>query len=147
MTYNPDSHREELFFLDNFNIDRVFNSIKRADYVVLYYIQSRKELEPEQKVYLADLAEAMHLRIPQVSKAVGKLQDKGYVEWKTDAEAGRTYVELTTKAVELMAAERDWIKRCYERIRAEIGDEELSRTATNLQHIATILRECKDDAE
>lgn len=143
----PANHREELFFLDNFNIDRVFNTIKRADYVFLYYIQSRQEAAPGEKVYLTDLAEAMGLRIPQVSKAVGKLQDKGFVTWKTDDEAGRTYVELTTKAVELMAAERRWIKRCYERIRAEIGDDELARTAQNLQHIAAILRECKDDTE
>lgn len=144
MTYRPESHREELFFLDNFNIDRVFNTIQRADYVFLYYIQSRKEAAPEGKVYLSDLAEAMHLKMPQVSKAVGQLQDKGYVMWETDDAAGRTYVELTSRATELMASERAWIKRCYEAIRAEIGDEELARTAGNLQRIAGILRENKD---
>lgn len=146
MTYSPDKHREELFFLDNFNVDRVFNTIQRADYVILYYIQSRKEAAPDEKVYLAALAEAMHLSVNQLSKAVGKLQDKGYVIWQTDDEAGRTYVELTSRATELMAAERSWIKRCYEDIRTEIGDEELARTAQNLQRIATILRENKDSA-
>lgn len=144
MTYMPERHREELFFLDNFNVDRVFNTIQRTDYVFLYYIQSRKEAAPDEKVYLSDLAEAMNLRIPQVSKAIGQLQDKGYVMWKTDDAAGRTYVELTSKATELMAAERAWIKRCYEAIRAEIGDDELARTAQNLQRIAAILRENKD---
>lgn len=141
------NHHEELFFLDNFNLDRVFNTIKRADYLVLYYIQSRREAAPEQKVYLSDLAEAMEVRVVQISKAVEKLQEKGFVMWKTDAEAGRTYVELTSKAVELMAAERSWMKRCYERIRTELGDEELARTAESLHRISTILKESRDDAE
>lgn len=60
-----------------------------------------------------------------LSKAVEKLQDKGLVAWKTDREAGRTYVELSSKAVELMAEERDFMKRCYARLRTELGDEEL----------------------
>jgi len=133
------NHNEEHFFLDNFNIDRVFNSIKRADYLVLYYIQSMQEQKPEARVYLSDLAKEMDLRTIQLSKAMEKLQDKGFVMWKTDRSEGRTYVELTSKAVELMAAERAWIKRCYDRIRSELGDEELARTVNNLQRISSIL--------
>ena len=36
----------------------------------------------------------MGLKVTELSKAVEKLQDKGFVAWKTDREAGRTYVEL-----------------------------------------------------
>ncbi|MFR2124644.1 MAG: hypothetical protein ACLS34_06965 [Faecalibacterium sp.] len=53
----------------------------------------------------------MGLKITELSKAVEKLQDKGLVAWKTDREAGRTYVELSSKAVELMAEERDFMKQ------------------------------------
>ena len=31
-------HPEEWFFLHNFDADRVFNTIQRADYQILYYI-------------------------------------------------------------------------------------------------------------
>ena len=95
-------HPEEWFFLHNFDADRVFNTIQRADYLILYYIKMEAEQHPEQPIYLADLAAVMGLKITELSKAVEKLQDKGLVTWKTDREAGRTYVELSSKAVELM---------------------------------------------
>ena len=120
-------HPEEWFFLHNFDADRVFNTIQRADYLILYYIKMEADQHPEQTIYLADLAAVMGLKITELSKAVEKLQDKGLVAWKTDREAGRTYVELSSKAVELMAEERDFMKRCYARLRTELGDDELRR--------------------
>ena len=99
-------HPEEWFFLHNFDIDKVFSTIQRAD-----------------------------------SKAVEKLQDKGFVAWKTDREAGRTYVELSSKAVELMAEERAFMQRCYARLRAELGDEELHRAVSTMQSVTTILKD------
>ena len=133
-------HPEEWFFLHNFDIDKVFSTIQRADYLILYYIKMQAEqhvfpfnLQDSRrgcrqgscKVYLADLAAVMGLKVTELSKAVEKLQDKGFVAWKTDREAGRTYVELSSKAVELMAEERAFMQRCYARLRAELGDEEL----------------------
>ena len=95
-------HPEEWFFLHNFDIDKVFSTIQRADYLILYYIKMQAEQHPDSKVYLADLAAVMGLKVTELSKAIEKLQDKGFVAWKTDREAGRTYVELSSKAVELM---------------------------------------------
>lgn len=50
-------------------------------------------------------------------------------------------MELTSKAVELMAEERDFMKRCYARLRTELGDEELRRTVDTLQHMRDILKD------
>ena len=77
----------------------------------------------------------------ELSKAVEKLQDKAFVAWKTDKEAGRTYVELSSKAVELMAEEHDFMKRCYERLHSELGDDELRRTVDTMQKVTAILKE------
>ena len=88
----------------------------------------------------ADAAE-MGVKVTELSKGIEKLQDQGYVRWLTDREAGRTYVELTSKAVELMAEERDFMKRCYARLRTELGDEELRRTVDTLQHMRDILKD------
>ena len=134
-------HPEEWFFLHNFDIDKVFSTIQRADYLILYYIKMQAEQHPDSKVYLADLAAVMGLKVTELSKAVEKLQDNGFVAWKTDREAGRTYVELSSKAVELMAEERDLMKRCYARLRTELGDEELRRTVDTLQHMRDILKD------
>ena len=123
-------HPEEWFFLHNFDVDRVFSTIRRTDYLVLFYIKMRQESHPDEKLYLADLAAEMGVKVTELSKGIEKLQDQGYVRWLTDREAGRTYVELTSKAVELMAEERDFMKRCYARLRTELGDDELRRTIT-----------------
>ena len=132
---------EEWFFLHNFDVDKVFSTIQRADYLVLYYIRQQAAQHPGSKVYLADLATAMGLKVTELSKAVEKLQDKGFVAWKTDKEAGRTYVELSSKAVELMAEEHDFMKRCYERLRTELGVDELRRTVDTMQKVTAILKE------
>ena len=132
---------EEWFFLHNFDVDKVFSTIQRADYLVLYYIRQQAAQHPGSKVYLADLAAAMGLKVTELSKAVEKLQDKGFVAWKTAKEAGRTYVELSSKAVELMAEEHDFMKRCYERLRTELGDDELRRTVDTMQKVTAILKE------
>ncbi len=134
-------HPEEWFFLHNFDIDRVFSTIQRADYLILYYIKMQQEEHPDEKLYLADLAAAMGIKVTELSKGIEKLQDKGFVLWKTDREAGRTYVELSSKAVELMAEERAFMKRCYARLRAELGDDELRRTVDTMQHLTAILKD------
>ena len=122
-------HQGEWFFLHELNVDKVFSTIQRADYLILYYIKVEQEAHPGEKIYLADLAAAMGLRVTELSKGIEKLQDSGFVTWKTDREAGRTYVELSSKAVELMAEEQALLQRCYRRMRAELGDEELRRAA------------------
>ena len=119
----------------------MFSTIQRADYLILYYIKMQAEQHPDSKVYLADLAAVMGLKVTELSKAVEKLQDKGFVAWKTDREAGRTYVELSSKAVELMAEERAFMQRCYARLRAELGDEELHRAVSTMQSVTTILKD------
>ena len=141
MSVELQHHPEEWFFLHNFDIDKVFSTIQRADYLILYYIKMQAEQHPDSKVYLADLAAVMGLKVTELSKAVEKLQDKGFVAWKTDREAGRTYVELSSKAVELMAEERAFMQRCYARLRAELGDEELHRAVSTMQSVTTILKD------
>ena len=135
------NHPEEWFFLHNFDLDRVFSTIRRADYLVLFYIKIRQESSPDAKLYLTDLANTMGIRVSELSKGVEKLQDQGYVRWLTDRDAGRTYVELTSKAVELMAEEQQYMKRCYARMQAEVGEEELRRTVDSLQKILQIFKE------
>lgn len=139
-------HKEEVFFLNNFDIDRVFGTIERADYLFLYYIKTcADETAQGKNVYLSELAEAMHLGIPEISKAMGNLQEKGYVSWKTDSSVGKTYVELTSKAVELMCDERLRMKKCYKQIREEIREEELTGMMQTMKKITGILKRINEN--
>ena len=133
--------RKALTIVETLHTNKVFSTIQRADYLILYYIKMQAEQHPDSKVYLADLAAVMGLKVTELSKAVEKLQDKGFVAWKTDREAGRTYVELSSKAVELMTEERAFMQRCYARLRAELGDEELHRAVSTMQSVTAILKD------
>ena len=135
------NHKEEMFFLNNFNIDRVFGTIEKADYLFLYYIRNyADELAQGEKIYLSALAETMRITIPEISKAVENLQDKGYVLWKTDSKEGKTYVELTSKAIELMRDEKKRITECYKKIREEVGEEELMQMIQTMKKVTEILK-------
>lgn len=142
------NHKEETFFLNNFNIDRIFNTIEKTDYVFLYYIKCCQDQNGQgKKVYLSALAEVMNIEIPEISKAVENLQNKGYVSWKTDIEAGKTYVELTSKAVELMHDEKKRMENSYRQIQEEIGAEELERTVQTMKKITGILKRMDTEPE
>lgn len=141
-------HKEESFFLNNFNLDKVFNTIEKADYLFLYYIKYLADRNTENnRVYLSALAEEMKIKIPGLSKAVENLQNKGYVLWLTDAEEGKTYVELTSKAVELMLDEKKRMENCYQKIQEEIGTEKLAETVEVLKRINEILSRIDNSEE
>ena len=139
------SHPES-FFLENFNIDRVFSTIERTDYLFLYYIRAcaAKNEDGSDKVYLSDLAAAMTMNIFDLSKQIEKLQGKGYVFWQTDHSAGKTYVELTSKAIELMNEERKRLSDGYEQILNEIPPDEIEQMLRTMRKITKILNASKD---
>ena len=83
----------------------------------------------------------MGLEITGVPKAVEKLKEKGLGEWKTEREAGSTYGERSSKAVELRAEEGDGMKRSDARLRTELGDDELRRAVDIMQKVTAVLQE------
>ena len=40
-----------------------------------------------------------------------------------------------------MAEERDFMKRCYARLRTELGDDELRRAVSTMQSVTAILKD------
>ena len=60
-------HPEEWILPAQFDIDKVFSTIQRADYLILYYIKMQAE-QPDRKVYLADLAAVMGLKVTELSR-------------------------------------------------------------------------------
>lgn len=131
----------EDFFIQTFDVDKVFSSVKRTDYLFLYYIEHcSRNSQHESGAYLWELADMMNLTIPEISKAVQKLHDKGYVDWKTNAEKSKTYVELTTTAHRLMEEERDYMKRCFDEIEEQVAPEELSAMIETMQKVVGIIK-------
>lgn len=129
------------FFLNNFNIDYIFGSIERADYLFLYYIKNGTESsQHESGVYLSELAAAMDIPMTALSKTMKKLQSKGYIEWKTSREKDRTYVELTDYAKDLMQKDEQRIAKLYEAISREIPAEEFKQMVLTMRKVRDIMK-------
>lgn len=136
---------QERFFLDNFNVDRLFNLISRYDYLFLFHINKLALMsENENGIYLAELAEAMNLSIPEVSRMAQRLQDKGYIIWKTDNDKKKTYVKLSGKANELMQKQKDRIVKAYEEITKNISQEELKSMGNTMKKITEIIKNTEE---
>lgn len=137
---------EETFFIENFSVDTIFRTIERADYFFLYYINLyQSHCEDGEKVYLSELSGMTGIKIPELSKAMEKLLDKGYILWETDTAAGKTYVELTSKAIELMREQRQRMEKGYRLLLDELGKEELKKTVQSMKRIYTIIAQIDDD--
>ena len=136
------SNTEEEFFLKSMNVEKVFAFLDRTDYFFLYNIKKCMETsELEEGVYLSELAEFMGLPMAKISITVKKLQEKGYVSWKTDMKEERTFITLTTSAKELMRRQKEHMMNAYEKILANIRKEDLEATLMTLSKIRDLLAE------
>lgn len=130
----------EIFFLENLNVESVFNIIERADYFFLYYIrQCMSDSGVKDGVYLSELAEKMNMSIVEASKAAKNLENKGYVIWKLDEDKEKTYLVLTNKAVELMQSQKRKLVDAYQKITEGIRREDLEVTLLTLNKIKFLL--------
>lgn len=136
------SNSEEEFFLKSMNVEKVFAFLDRTDYFFLYNIKKCIETsELEDGVYLSELAEFMSLPMAKISVTVKKLQEKGYVSWKTDMKEERTFIMLTSSAKELMEQQKQHMIRAYEKISENVPREELEAVIQTLGKIRGLIEE------
>lgn len=90
-------------------------------------------------VYLSEVAEYMKLSIPETSKMVKSLENKGYIIWKKE----RTYLVLTNKAIELSNCQKEKMIEAYEKIISNIQEEDLAVTRCTLRKIRQLMEEIK----
>ena len=107
----------EEFFLKSINVESIFEFVERTDYLFLYSIKECVEKSDcHEGVYLSEVAEYMKLSIPETSKMVKSLENKGYIIWKLDEKKERTYLVLTNKAIELSNCQKEKMIEAYEKI-------------------------------
>ena len=138
--YMVSDNKEEEFFLKSMDVGRVFEIMERTDYFFIYNIKLCMEhSEIEGGVYLSELAKQMEMSVPDVSKAVKNMEDKGYVAWKLDEKKERTYIVLTDKANDLGRRQKRKIMDAYEKITTNIRQEDMETTLLTLSKIRQLL--------
>ena len=134
----------EEFFLKSVNVESIFEFIERTDYVSLYSIKECVEKSDcHEGVYLSEVAEYMKLSIPETSKMVKSLENKGYIIWKLDEKKERTYLVLTNKAIELSNCQKEKMIEAYEKIISNIQEDDLAVTRRTLRKIRQLMEEIK----
>lgn len=134
----------EEFFLKSVNVESIFEFIERTDYLFLYSIKECVEKSDCHKgVYLSEVAEHMKLSIPETSKMVKSLENKGYIIWKLDEKKERTYLVLTNKAIELSNCQKEKMIEAYEKIISNIQEDDLAVTQCTLRKIRQLMEEIK----
>lgn len=134
----------EEFFLKSINVESIFEFVERTDYLFLYSIKEGVEKSDcHEGVYLSEVAEYMKLSIPETSKMVKSLENKGYIIWKLDEKKERTYLVLTNKAIELSNCQKEKMIEAYEKIVSNIQEEDLAVTRCTLRKIRQLMEEIK----
>lgn len=134
----------EEFFLKSVNVESIFEFIERTDYLFLYSIKECVEKsDSHEGVYLSEVAEYMKLSIPETSKMVKSLENKGYIIWKLDEKKERTYLVLTNKAIELSNCQKEKMIEAYEKIISNIQEDDLAVTQCTLRKIRQLMEEIK----
>ena len=137
------AHRLEEF-LKSVNVESIFEFIERTDYLFLYSIKECVEKSDcHEGVYLSEVAEYMKLSIPETSKMVKSLENKGYIIWKLDEKKERTYLVLTNKAIELSNCQKEKMIEAYEKIISNIQEDDLAVTQCTLRKIRQLMEEIK----
>ena len=126
----------EEFFLKSINVESIFEFVERTDYLFLYSIKECVEKSDcHEGVYLSEVAEYMKLSIPETSKMVKSLENKGYIIWKLDEKKERTYLVLTNKAIELSNCQKEKMIEAYEKIISNIQEDDLAVTRCTLRDV------------
>ena len=87
----------EEFFLKSINVESIFEFVERTDYLFLYSIKECVEKSDcHEGVYLSEVAEYMKLSIPETSKMVKSLENKGYIIWKLDEKKERATLAISS---------------------------------------------------
>ena len=126
------------------NVESIFEFVERTDYLFLYSIKECVEKSDcHEGVYLSEVAEYMKLSIPETSKMVKSLENKGYIIWKLDEKKERTYLVLTNKAIELSNCQKEKMIEAYEKIISNIQEDDLAVTRCTLRKIRQLMEEIK----
>ena len=134
----------EEFFLKSTNVESIFEFVEGTEYLFRYSIKECVEKSDcHEGVYLSEVAEYMKLSIPETSKMVKSLENKGYIIWKLDEKKERTYLVLTNKAIGLSNCQKEKMIEAYEKIISNIQEDDLAVTRCTLRKIRQLMEEIK----
>ena len=122
------------------HIGMLFKNISLVDYALIKKIYPDfSEVCITTHIYLQDLARSMNLQIPQISKLVQSLQDKGLLYWEHDTQG--TYVRLTEIGLELMNEQQRLLLKYFKSIIERIGKDQFIEMMQAMSKLEMLMEE------
>lgn len=101
-----------------------FQELSIPEYMALHLISQMHE--EQEKIYLKELAEKMHLAVRYASRLAQNLKDRGLVIWSHDGNGSEgTYMILTDFGRELLTKREAVLKEYFEKVIGRFGKDNL----------------------
>ena len=130
------------YLMNNGQFRQHFKALNVSEYLTLRIVAeavSEEEGVPG-RTYLEELARRMQLSIPQGSRIVRALRDKGLVRWAHDGNGkDGTYVELTGSGLRLLHEQEERLKDYYSRVIAAYGREDMIRLLDMMERLESVM--------
>lgn len=110
------------------------------DYIAMRIIMGTDGSEDiyEGKTYLKDISEKMQISLRQTSKMIGRLKDRGLVNWVHDGNGSNgTYVTVTASGQELFEQQEKVLKDFYGKVIEKFGVDNLVRLLNLMKQLET----------
>ena len=118
-------------------------------YIALQYVSRAVQGGDAGRVYLRDVARELRLSIPQASRMVGSLRDKGLVTWSHDGDGSEgTYLSVTPTGLALMERQGASLKEFYGRVVEKFGRENMAQLLRLMVQLEQVMDgELKEEGE
>ena len=118
-------------------------------YIALQYVSRAVQGGDAGRVYLRHVARELRLSIPQASRMVGSLRDKGLVTWSHDGDGSEgTYLSVTPTGLALMERQDASLKEFYGRVVEKFGRENMAQLLRLMVQLEQVMDgELKEEGE
>ena len=109
----------------------------------IQYLDAIEQLEREGvRVKVSDISDALHLPRPGVTRTVGEMEGKGYLQKSASAEDGRvTYLTITEQGRKLSQTFNEQFFAQLAPLLGEISDEDAACTIRTIQALYDVMAE------
>lgn len=111
------------YVLSHKKVENLYKDMSMSEYIALKNISGAEDGE---KIYLNDIANKLEITVPQASRAVRKLADRGLVLWEHDGNGSEgTYVTVTDSGKTLLSEQQNILSDYYGKVVSIFGEERL----------------------
>lgn len=123
-------------------LDRLGKVMNTMEFTVMSRVaEALPDHQPGKRLYIRDLAAYLNLPAAKLSPVIGKLEDRGLIQWTNDRDSAGSYVRLTDYGRNRLLEQQRIQYAFYERVIAQFGEEKSTQMMRLMMEFEHIMRE------